>query len=114
MDLYHIWCDLKTGVGDMDFTDKLNAYLGGLANAGKIESYRITRRKLGLGREGLGEFHIMIDTRDLAQLDQAFRVVASRAGPVHIIGFRRQKHPVATAQPYGCPAGMIGVAGHAV
>ena len=82
MDLYHIWCDLKPGVGDMDFTDKLNAYLGGLADAGKIESYRITRRKLGLGREGLGEFHIMIDTRDLSQLDQAFRVVASRAGPV--------------------------------
>lgn len=34
MDLYHIWCDLKPGVGDMDFTDKLNAYLGGLADAG--------------------------------------------------------------------------------
>jgi hypothetical protein len=40
------------------------------------------RRKLGLGAPGLGEFHVMIETKDLAQLDLAFERVAGRSEPV--------------------------------
>ena len=36
------------------------------------------RRKLGLGPSTLGEFHIVIEVRDLAQLDAAFGTAASR------------------------------------
>jgi cytochrome oxidase Cu insertion factor (SCO1/SenC/PrrC family) len=36
-----------------------------------IESWRITRRKLGLARPELGEFHLMIEVKDSAQLDRA-------------------------------------------
>lgn len=82
MDLYHIWCDLKPGVRDTTFVEAVERYLGGLRQDGLIEGFRVTRRKLGLGAPGLGEFHLWIETRDLAQLDAAFMRVSSRADPV--------------------------------
>lgn len=82
MDIYHIWCDLAAGVSDTAFVDAVDVYLGGLRDAGELERYRITRRKLGLGLEGLGDFHLMLEFRDLAQLDQAFNKVATRADPI--------------------------------
>lgn len=82
MDIYHIWCDLKAGTGDIAFCEHLTRYLGALEQAGSIAGFRITRRKLGLGLEGLGEFHVMVEVEDLAQLDDAFRRVATRAGDI--------------------------------
>ncbi len=82
MDLYHIWCDLKPGVSDLQFTESVAAYLGELASAGRITSFRVSRRKLGLGPSQLGEFHVCIELRDLAQLDEAFREVSSRTEPI--------------------------------
>ena len=82
MDLYHIWCDLKPGISDVTLVENAGKYLGHLKSNGRIEGWRLTRRKLGLGAAGLGEFHIIIETSDLAQLDQAFQqcLVAARAG----------------------------------
>ena len=82
MDIYHIWCDLKPGVGDVDFCQRVDRYLGHLRDEGLIAGHRTTRRKLGLAPADLGEFHIMIETTGLAQLDAAFERVASRAGVV--------------------------------
>ena len=82
MDLYHIWCDLKPGVSDATLAENASTYLGHLKAGGRIESWRLTRRKLGLGGAGLGEFHIIIETKDLAQLEQAFQHVSSRREPV--------------------------------
>ena len=81
MDIYHIWCNLKDGVSDTDFADKVNSYFGYLKREGLIEGHRITRRKLGLGPPGLLEFHITMEVTGLAQLDQAFSKVASRSDP---------------------------------
>jgi hypothetical protein len=81
MDLYHIWCDLQPGVGDLAFAEKLAAYMGHLRDQGLIESWRLTRRKLGLGPSTIGEFHVVIEVRDLAQLEAAFQRVASRREP---------------------------------
>ena len=82
MDLYHIWCDLKPGVRDVALVEGTQKYLGYLKSEGLIESWRLTRRKLGLGPAGLGEFHIIVETKDLAQLDAAFQrcLVAARTG----------------------------------
>lgn len=80
MDHYHIWCDLKPGESDLAFADNLARYLGGLKAEGLVEGHRLTRRKLGLAPDGFGDFHIVIETRDMAQLDAAFRKVAERAG----------------------------------
>jgi hypothetical protein len=85
MDLYHIWCDLKPGIGDLEFAEKMSGYMSHLKQRGMIESWRLTRRKLGLGPPNLGEFHIMIETNDLAQLDRAFQHVASRREPVEAV-----------------------------
>ena len=85
MDLYHIWCDLRPGIGDMHFAAKLADYMGHLKQQGMIENWRLTRRKLGLAPSALGEFHIVIETNDLAQLDRAFGHVASRKEPVESV-----------------------------
>jgi hypothetical protein len=82
MDLYNIWFNLKPGVRDTDFCDHLHAYLGHLQAEKKIEGYRIMRQKLGLSAVRLGEFHVLIETTDLAQLERAFSHVASRRGEV--------------------------------
>lgn len=82
MDIYHIWCDLKPGIGDLKFSEQLRAYLGHLQAQELIAGWRLTRRKLGLAPPTLGEFHVMIEVRDLAQLELAFNRVAGRAEPV--------------------------------
>lgn len=81
MDIYDIWVDLKPGVKDTEFAKAINGWLGMLKQDGKIESWRLMRRKLGLGLEALGEFHVQIETRDLAQLDSAFKMAATRGDP---------------------------------
>lgn len=82
MDIYHVWCDLKEDISDIVFADVLTNFLGHLQAQDKIHSFRITRRKLGLGPSDLGDFHIMIETENLAQLDAAFQHIATRAGDV--------------------------------
>ncbi len=82
MDIYHIWCDLKPGVRDAVFQSRTASYLEHLKSEALIAGYRVTRRKLGFGVQGLGEFHVMIEVADLAQLDRAFSRVATRSDPV--------------------------------
>jgi len=82
MDLYHIWCNLRPDVSDLEFCENVDRYLAPLRETGLIAGHRLTRRKLGLGPSELGEFHIVIEVRDLAQLDAAFREVSSRTGTV--------------------------------
>ncbi|HEX5007143.1 MAG TPA: DUF6614 family protein [Hyphomonadaceae bacterium] len=82
MDVYHIWCDLKDGREDKAFAAAIAAYLDHHKAGGRIESWRLQRRKLGFGPQGLGEFHVMIETKDLAQLEKAFRAAAERSGEV--------------------------------
>lgn len=85
MDIYHIWCDLKPGVTDIEFAERVAAYLGHLKTKGLIEAWRLTRRKLGLAPTEFREFHLMIETNGLQQLQAAFEHVASRDEPVESI-----------------------------
>jgi hypothetical protein len=62
--------------------EHVGRYLGKLKADGLIDEFRLTRQKLGFGIPGLGEFHIVIETQDLAQLDRAFQAVSSRADPI--------------------------------
>ena len=82
MDIYHIWCNLKPGVGDTEFTEAAKAYFVHLESEDRLRGHRITRRKLGLGPDHLPEFHIMLEFDGLAQLDRAFGSVATRTDPV--------------------------------
>lgn len=87
MDLYHVFCDLKPGVSDLAFAERAGAYLDHLKAAGLIGAFRLTRRKLGFGLPGLGEFHLIIEVKDLSQLEAAFATVASRSEPVESLHF---------------------------
>lgn len=82
MDIYHIWCNLREGVRDTEFSDAVTAYFEHLRSESRLSGYRITRRKLGLGPEHLPEFHIMLEFDGLAQLDLAFGSVSARSGTV--------------------------------
>jgi hypothetical protein len=82
MDIYHGWFNLKDGVADGEFARAFAAYMTHLKDAGRIAGWRLTRRKLGLGPSFLPEFHVMIETTGLAQLDEAFAAVSSRSGAV--------------------------------
>jgi hypothetical protein len=87
MDLYHTWFDLKSGVKDVEFARSMARYMGHLKEKGAIEGWRLSRRKLGFGPRDLGEFHIVIETRDMAQLDAAFNLVSSRTEPTESVHF---------------------------
>lgn len=82
MDIYQIWCDLEDSSADLEFAAGLRAFLGTLERDGKINGFRLTRRKLGFGPPGLGEWSIAIEVDGLARLDAAFGQVATRSGPI--------------------------------
>lgn len=78
MNYYEIWVNLKDSREDLAFCRAVDAYLGKLKELGRLESWRLTRRKFGFGPTGLPEFHISIAFTDLAQMDAAFSRVATR------------------------------------
>jgi len=78
MNCYQIWFNLLDSSQNLAFCESLDAYLGFLKREGLIESYRLTRRKLGFGPPELGEFNVTIEARDLMQLDRAFDRAARR------------------------------------
>jgi hypothetical protein len=82
MDIYHVWFNLKEHVKDLEFTDSAKAYFDHLRGEQRLASYRITRRKLGLGHPNLPEWHITLEFDNLAQMDRAFESVSARKGPV--------------------------------
>ena len=78
--MYELNVDLRPGVRDLEFTAALDQYLGKLQMDGLIEGWRLLRSKLGLG--AAREFKVLIETRNLAQLDTAFNAVSTRDEPV--------------------------------
>lgn len=82
MDIYHGFFDLTDGQSDTEFADDLAGFMSFLKSEGRIEGWRLMRRKLGLGPKEIGEFHLMIEVTGLAQLDDAFAHVSRRAGDV--------------------------------
>lgn len=82
MDIYHIWFNLKDSHKDVEFCEALDRYMTFLREKKMIEGYRLTRRKLGFGPPAMGEFHVAIEVLDLAQLDRAFQMAATRAAPI--------------------------------
>jgi hypothetical protein len=87
MDIYNAWFDLKAGVSDVEFSDRLKTYMDALKNDGLMQGWRLMRRKLGLSAAPVGEFHLMMEFSDLAQLDSAFNRVGSRREPIEGVHF---------------------------
>jgi hypothetical protein len=82
MDVYHIWCNLKPGVHDLDFVEGVKSYLDHLRAKRQLQGYRITRAKLGFKPPQLRDFHITLEFEDMTQMQTAFDHVSSRADPI--------------------------------
>lgn len=72
MTIYHCMIDLKSDARALAFALALDTWLSLLRAEGKIETWRLMRRKLNLTGPGGADFLLEISLRDLAQLDEAF------------------------------------------
>jgi len=75
MDVYHIFADHNEDVDAHEFATKMRVFLDRMVAMGRMESYRLTRMKLGFRSMDLPEFHIMMDFRNMQQLDDAMTAV---------------------------------------
>ena len=80
MDIYHIWADKEGDISDTEFVNNMRAFLEHLKSEGKMESYRITRCKMGFRSLDIPEWHIMMEFKNMAQMDSAFERVAPLEG----------------------------------
>jgi hypothetical protein len=72
MDIYHVWCDKKGDIGDLQWVTNMKSFLDHLVTEGKMISYRITRCKMGFRSMDIPEWHIMMEFTDMALLETAF------------------------------------------
>lgn len=80
MDIYHIWCDKEGDISDLEWVANMKSFLDHLKSENKLESYRITRCKMGFRSMDIPEWHIMMEFVDMAQMDNAFKRVAPLEG----------------------------------
>jgi hypothetical protein len=81
MNIYHIWCDKTQEISDTTWVNNMKSFLDHLVTEKKMESYRITRCKMGFRSiQDLPEWHIMMEFTSMAQMDEAFNRVAPLEG----------------------------------
>ncbi|MFN3613188.1 MAG: DUF6614 family protein [Rubrimonas sp.] len=82
MNLYHCSIDLKPGVSALQFAHVLEQWMRFHKDNGTIRDWRLLRRKLNLAADSCRDFLLEIEVDDLAQLDQAFRLVGKKSDAV--------------------------------
>jgi hypothetical protein len=81
MDLYTIWADKAGDITDVEWAAGMRSFFDHLVSEGKMEGYRITRCKMGFRSiADMPEWMIIMEFRDMAQMDLAFRRVAKKEG----------------------------------
>jgi hypothetical protein len=75
MNYYHIWANPKEGVEAKDFALKMRKFLDQLVSMGRMHSYKLTRMKLGFRSIDLPEFHVIMEFKNMQQLDDAMTAV---------------------------------------
>ncbi|MCC6002340.1 MAG: hypothetical protein JJU19_15995 [Pararhodobacter sp.] len=73
MTSYLCLIDLKSDARALAFAAALDAWLTLLRDDGRIQEWRLMRRKLNLAGDDFGDFLLEITVQDMAQLDAAFR-----------------------------------------
>ena len=74
-DIYHIYADHHANVNAKDFATKMRRFLDQMVAMKRMNSYRLTRAKLGFRSMNLPEFHIMMEFDNMQQLDDAMTSV---------------------------------------
>jgi len=80
VDRYHIWFDLRPGVKDLEAARSIQDMMGRMQKDGLVEGFELERRKLGFGPKELGEWHVCVRVKDMAQLEAAFDELTPRTG----------------------------------
>lgn len=80
-DIYHIWANKQGDISDLDWVTNMQGFLQHLVDEDKMLSFRITRCKMGFRSiADMPEWHIMMEFRNMAQMDTAFARVAPLEG----------------------------------
>ena len=80
-DLYTIWADKEGDISDREWVTNMRGFLQHLVDEGRMLSFRITRCKMGFRSiSDMPEWMIIMEFRDMAQMDEAFRRVAPLEG----------------------------------
>ena len=81
MDIYTIWADKQGDISDLEWVTNMRGFFDHLVAEDRMVSYRITRCKMGFRSiSDMPEWMILMEFRDMAQMDQAFRRVAPLKG----------------------------------
>jgi hypothetical protein len=86
-DLYTIWANKEGDITDLEWVNGMKSFFDHLIDEGKMESYRITRCKMGFRSiADMPEWLIIMEFKNMAQMDDAFKRVAPLEGELE------QKH----------------------
>ena len=77
MNMYVCSIDLRNDAKALVFAKALSDWMDHLKDRGVILGWTLMRRKLGLSSDRHRDFLLQIEVEDMAQLDQAFRTLAS-------------------------------------
>ena len=84
MDIYNIFANHVEETDAHTFVKKMKVFLDGLVDMGRMESYRIMRMKLGFRSMDLPEFHIMMEFKNMQQLDDAMSSVITNEKAIDV------------------------------
>jgi len=73
--IYTIYADHKNSITANEFVSKMSLFLDKLVQHNKMDTYRITRCKLGFRSMDLPEFRIDMEFKSMQQLDDAMTSV---------------------------------------
>lgn len=80
-DLYTIWANKEGDISDLDWVNNMKKFFDHLVSEGKMQSYRITRCKMGFRSiADMPEWMILMEFTDMAQLEEAFKRVEPQEG----------------------------------
>lgn len=89
MNIYTIYADHTADTDAHTFVQLMKKFLDKMVVMGKMETYRITRMKLGFRSMDLPEFRIDMEFRNMQQLDDAMTGVISNEASIELehVGF---------------------------
>ena len=76
MNLYHCMITLKSDAKALAFASAADHWLTGLTERGLIGGWTLYRRKFGLASSQHSDFLLMIEVKDMAQLETAFQALS--------------------------------------
>ena len=77
MDIYTIYADHTLDTNAKTFARRMKKFLDKMVDLGRIESYRLSRMKLGFRSMNMPEFRIDMHFQNMQQLDDAMSSVIS-------------------------------------